>query len=289
MKNSRVGLLSVACTGYFVLMQAINLNTLSVSAVEAEVDKKSLLVADSDSMKEAVTPMSSEMSEALTKASRKVSVAPRMSEREVDFVVKMPCWALGDVQIYAEPCEDGAVVGKLVYQESILCTEYSDNWVEVEQGYIRVQDISFSEPMYRSVFIPSHKDFKSYMDYRTIKTCLQKDLQDIAETNSDGFRVYEGRYCVAVGTACNAMVGDYIDLVLENGTIIPAIVGDIKADIHTEANNLITSANGCCSEFIIDMDVMSSRVKKTGSVSNAYESWQSAVVEIRVLGGGVFK
>ncbi|MDO5150838.1 MAG: hypothetical protein Q4D76_15835 [Oscillospiraceae bacterium] len=31
----------------------------------------------------------------------------------------------------------------------------------------------------------------------------------------------------------NAPCGTYIDLIIENGVLIPCIVGDIKADAHT--------------------------------------------------------
>lgn len=286
MKDSGVGLFSIVCTGYFVLMQAINLSTLNAEAnadSTKPADVKQVLV------KPEVTPKV--LAANIGTNTLAVDVSPQtIEESEVEIVARLQCWALGDINIYAEPNESGAVVGKIFYRDSVICSEFTEDWLSVEEGYIKVQDITFSEPIYRSVFIPKqNRDFKSYMDYRTITSWLQKDLQDIAETGTYGCRMVEDRYCVAVGTACDVIVGDYIDLVLENGTIIPAIVGDIKADIHTQDNNLVTAANGCCSEFIVDMDSMDSYVKRTGSVSNNCDEWKSPVVEIRVLGGGIFR
>lgn len=132
------------------------------------------------------------------------------------------------------------------------------------------------------------RDFKSYMDYRRLGKYFQKDLQDVAITDSDGFRRVDDRYIVAVGTGVCKCVGEYITLVLENGTEIECIVGDIKDDIHTQENNIVTSANLCVSEFIIDSDVMSKRLLSKGSVSFAFEEWKSKVEYIKLEGKNYF-
>ncbi len=45
--------------------------------------------------------------------------------------------------------------------------------------------------------------------------------------DSDGFGVVNGRYVVAV-TNKHGDIGDFFDVVLEDGTIIPCVIGDIK-------------------------------------------------------------
>lgn len=141
----------------------------------------------------------------------------------------------------------------------------------------------------RVVDIPDRGiDFKSYMDYRRLGKYSQKDLQDLAYTNEDGFRVVDDRYIVAVGTAVCEEVGTYITLVLENGTEIQAVVGDVKDDRHTDEFNIVTVANGCCSEFIIDTDVMENRILRSGNISNYSEDWKSKVVQIIVHEDNVF-
>ena len=122
------------------------------------------------------------------------------------------------------------------------------------------------------------------MSYKKItKTSSpQYKLQQWAHTDYEGFRVLDGRYLVAVGTGVGASVGEYIDVLLENGEHIPCIVGDIKADGDTDATNMFTS-NGCCLEFIIDTSLLIQSVKSSGNCSNARIEWCSPVKVINVL------
>ena len=159
----------------------------------------------------------------------------------------------------------------------------------VKQETSNVEEvIEVVELPYSVIEIPKHEDFKSYMPYTALTLYSQKELQDIAYNGDYGIRMVDGRYCVAVGTACNAKVGDYIVLVLENGVEIDAIVGDIKDGKHTDSNNLITSVNDCCSEFIVNTDLVESSVLRSGSISNCCEEWKSPVVKILVYGYNYF-
>lgn len=125
---------------------------------------------------------------------------------------------------------------------------------------------------------------KSYESYTTITdtTSPQYAIQMMAWTNEDAFRMVGDRYLVAVGTYFNAPCGTSIDVILENGTVIPCIVGDIKADAHTDSWN-VYSANGCATEFIVDAG--KTRANITGDVSDLYESWQAKVTAVRVYDG----
>lgn len=122
------------------------------------------------------------------------------------------------------------------------------------QGVINgemLHDIEFTE--YALPDNPYYRGFKSYEPYDLITAqSIQLCLQYQAVTDSNGFRLLDGRYLVAVGTFCNAPCGTYIDLILENGVLIPCIVGDIKADVHTDETNTFTVASMCASEFIVD-------------------------------------
>lgn len=140
------------------------------------------------------------------------------------------------------------------------------------------------ENMYIKYDVPSHKGFKSYMNYTAItnKNSKQYKLQQIAETDENGFRLVEERYCVAVGSFCDMNIGQYFNLILENGIEIPCIMGDLKADIHTDNDNIFTLSNKCCSEFIIDRKMLNDKVKQSGDCSSLVESWNSPVIEIRV-------
>lgn len=144
---------------------------------------------------------------------------------------------------------------------------------------------------YMTYAIPENRGFKSYMDYRAItnKSSQQFQLQKLyANTGNYGIRVVEDRYCIAVGTHFSASIGQYLDLILENGTVIPCVLADVKADIHTDSNNIITLHNGCVSEFVVDTSSLHNTAKRMGDVSYCCEEWNSPVVEIVVYEQNVF-
>lgn len=148
-----------------------------------------------------------------------------------------------------------------------------------------LRDIEFTE--YPLPDNPDYSGFKSYEPYDLITTqSVQLCLQYQAVTDSNGFRLLDGRYLVAVGTFCNAPCGTYIDLILENGVLIPCIVGDIKADVHTDETNTFTIASMCASEFIVDDAI--SFATWSGDVSTVYDEWDTKVSAVRVYSKNYF-
>ena len=136
---------------------------------------------------------------------------------------------------------------------------------------------------YKEYNIPEYSGKKSWMRYQKItkKNSPQLALQQKATTDQNGFRKLDGRYMVAVGTCFNAGVGTNIDLVLKNGTVIKCVVGDIKANEHTDSANMFTS-NGCMSEFIVDKATLNAAVKRDGDCSSLQDSWNSPVAKVLV-------
>lgn len=65
---------------------------------------------------------------------------------------------------------------------------------------------------------------------------------------------------IAVGSRFGTVPGQYIDLILENGIVIPCIMGDLKADEDTDLTHTFTYHSGCCSEFIIDANTIRSDI-----------------------------
>ena len=65
-------------------------------------------------------------------------------------------------------------------------------------------------------------------------------------------------------------------------------MGDLKADIHTEDNNIFTTLNKCCSEFIIDKDSLDTFIASTGNISRSNPSWDSPVKYVRVYNKNFF-
>ena len=123
---------------------------------------------------------------------------------------------------------------------------------------------------------------KTYERYGKITAFTAGDLQDVATTDENGFRKLDDRYMVAIGSAFGTEIGQYFDLVLENGTVIPCIMGDQKADEDTDSTCVFTSASACATEFIVDTKKISKDIKHAGDVSKLDSSWDSKVVQIIV-------
>lgn len=187
----------------------------------------------------------------------------------------------------------------LLSSNKLICrdpSDYEQTHIEIQEAIEKPQVIvetqSFPPPHYvaqlpisHEVDIRSshHSGIKTWMPYTLFgKKTNQYQIQTIAETDSIGFRCVDGRYLVAVGTGVQADVGQYIDIILENGESIPAIVGDIKDDNDTDELNITTKHNGCVCEFIVDKSSLLIIVKRSGDVSSCNPSWQSPIVSFRV-------
>lgn len=200
-----------------------------------------------------------------------------------------------NINVRSEPSTDSEILEVYPFNQKIQYQKYNDEWVEIqyksEIAYICSEYISDEQLDYTEYIAPITSGFKSYMPYATItsKSSPQYKLQQIAYTGTYGIRQYDNRYCVAIGTGFNADLGTYFDLILSNGTVIPCIVADIKADRHTDSNNMVTIANGCLTEFIVDSSKLNKDAKRMGDISYCNEDWNSRVEKIRVYDKNVFR
>ena len=131
--------------------------------------------------------------------------------------------------------------------------------------------------------------FKSYMDYRYItnKASDQYKLQLSAWTDNMGLRKVDDYYLVAMGTYYSDNIGDKFRITLEGDKTFDVMIGDVKADIHTDKNNMyspVYNSNGSFKsanviEFIIDKKTVSKKVKLWGDVS-AYDEFAGNIVKI---------
>ena len=76
---------------------------------------------------------------------------------------------------------------------------------------------------------------------------------------------------------------------LENGTVIPCIISDEKDPYDTDEDNIFTSDNGCCTEFVVDTDVLNSRASMMGDISYCDENWMSPVEKIKIYDKNVME
>ena len=197
-------------------------------------------------------------------------------------------YTTANVNVRKEPSMDSEILEVFPFNKYVQFFTSDDEWVsinyclsnEVITAYIKAEYVSIEECPYTSYLTPNNI-IKSYMDYGCIKTWKQHDLQQIAYTGQYGIRQVNGRYCIAVGSAFTTEIGTYIDLVLENGEIIPCILAECKDDGDTDINNIITH-DGSLAEFVVDTDFLSKTVKYTGDISNATENWKSKIIEVRV-------
>lgn len=113
--------------------------------------------------------------------------------------------------------------------------------------------------------------FKAYEDYRRITNSrsMQYRMQQKAETDDNGLRVYHGRYMVALGTYYGS-VGDELTVTLDTGEVIDIVIGDIKADATTDKTNRyhpMDDGGANVLEFIVDTKKLSGDVKWAGDIS----------------------
>ena len=131
----------------------------------------------------------------------------------------------------------------------------------------------------------SSKDFKSYMPYTAItnKASKQWKLQQLAYTDANGLRCINGRPMVAVGTGWGLSVGNIALITCDNGNKFEVVIGDIKANIHTLADNKTTLSNNCRCEFIVDSKKLNSKVRSSGNVA-VLQQYSGYVVNVQKIG-----
>lgn len=132
--------------------------------------------------------------------------------------------------------------------------------------------------------VTDHAIAKKWESYTAItnQSTINYQLTHSAKTTTDelGFRKYDGRYLIAVGSGVCKQTGTYMDVILKDGTKIPCIMGDGKADVHTDSSNIYTNVNStyCCSEFIMDKNAKS----WSGGDCSKVNGWGSPVEKIVV-------
>lgn len=228
-----------------------------------------------------------------------------------DKMMVLSGWVgVDNLVVHNKPSKSGKVVGYLSFNEEIEYEGFDNKWFKIKYDgkdayvnskYILDEDTGYDSYEqyvldtvvgYTRFYLPNSSGFKSFMDYRAI-TATGSDqyrLQTLyAKTGANGIRMVNGRYCVAIGSRFSSDIGQYFDLILANGTVIPCVLADQKADVHTDSDNIITEHNGCLSEFVVSTEHLDTTVKQRGNVSYAEEGWNSPVVELKLYNYNAFE
>lgn len=100
----------------------------------------------------------------------------------------------------------------------------------------------------------------THMDYRAVtnKASKQYSLLNSSEAyteESTGLRMIDGRIAIALGLGFNVSVGDYVNVVFENGYEFECIVGDIKDNKDTDNTHRFQKYDGSVVEAITDRHI----------------------------------
>ena len=219
-----------------------------------------------------------------------------VSKSNDEFVPVMSGWIkTNKSNIMESPSESSEVIDTLYFSDKILYTSYNKEWhkinIDGKDAYISSNHISNHELESHYYEVPESTGFKSFMDYDSITAVdsLQYEIQNsYATTGNYGIRMIDNRYCIALGSHFSNNIGQYVDLILKNGTVIPCILSDQKDDIHTDYNNIVTIHNGCLSEFIVDINSLDKNVLKHGNISYCCDEWDSPIVSVKVYDKNLF-
>lgn len=194
-------------------------------------------------------------------------------------------WIIENTEIKASPSDNSNTVAVSSSTEEFVIYKVNDDWCAIDcneiTGFVRNESIIKEEETNFILHNTPKDSIKSYLPYNLIGSGNQYKLQQIAYTDANGLRVVNGRYCIAVGSAFTTKIGTWIDLILENGQIIPCVLADCKADIHTDYTNMV-AGDGSIAEFLVDMKVLSNQVRTSGDVSNVCEEWKSNITKVMV-------
>ena len=160
---------------------------------------------------------------------------------------------------------------------TVLIKERADTEESIQAAAAPVQttaaaETTHTENTYQSLDVPAGDTaFKSYMSYRTITNTdsNQYKLQRKCWTDGNGLRRYKTYYVVALGSYYADHIGDTFRITTEDGNSFECIVGDFKADQHTDDKNQYTPMEGrkCVVEFVVDMQILDKTAKKMGDIS----------------------
>jgi hypothetical protein len=114
--------------------------------------------------------------------------------------------------------------------------------------------------------------FKSYMSYKAITNTrsAQYKLQQQCWTDDEGLRRLDDDYVIALGTYYAEYIGERFKITLDTGESFTAVIGDFKADRHTDSRHqYYDCGNGKKNvvEFVVDTNSLNGKARRMGDIS----------------------
>lgn len=198
-------------------------------------------------------------------------------------------WIKGnEINVRTKHNKKSKIIKQYYYGQKVKFVAYNKKWAKIKHKsktcYIYSKYISKKKVKSVTKSAPSNNSIKSYMGYRAITNTSSKQYKlqhSKAYTGKHGIRQVNGRYCIALGSYYTTIIGKYVDIILKNGTVIPCIIADCKADKDTDSRNIM-HPDGSLVEFVVDANVLDSMAKKMGDISYAQKDWNSRVSKVKV-------
>ena len=175
------------------------------------------------------------------------------------------------------------------------------NTIEIlleQRNKIETQSENPQNITYVSMDVPYiDSSWKSYMDYRTITNTASdqyKFIHNNAYSDKNGFmrskadpEIGQDYYLVALGSFYGTKIGTKYRITTDKGNVFYAVLGDCKADRHTNSTHQYTTVgNYNIVEFLVDSRNLMHEVKYHGT-ANRYEPLSGKIIKIeRIELGG---
>lgn len=194
----------------------------------------------------------------------------------------------GVVDFRKKPKSKSKVVKSFYFCKKVKYLKYNKKWAKVRYKkkiyYTYLKYISKKKLSYQTKPAPSNNSIKSWMGYLAITNTASRQYKlqhSKAYTGKYGIRQVKGRYCIALGSYYTTTIGRYVDIILNNGTVIPCIIADCKADRDTDSLNRM-HPDGSLVEFVVDSSALATMIRRMGDVSYACKSWGSRVSKVKI-------
>lgn len=167
----------------------------------------------------------------------------------------------------------GIVAGITIGTFSLMDWDKPDDIQAYSTAEVEVEEYHTPVVKWTEYDVPEGKtSFKSYMSWKAITNTEsdQYQLQKECWTDNSGLRRYDDKYVIALGSYYTDEIGDVFKVTLDNGKSFKAVVGDFKADCHTDELNMYTpteSCGKCVVEFVVDIKALNKTARKMGDIS----------------------